>query len=275
MMRLWEFVKRIGSGWSKHAVPRQAAALAFYTLLSLAPLLLVLVSIAGYWFGQQAAEGKILNVIHENAGEDVALLIRNLLLNAGHSAKGPWAVLIGITLTLIGASNVFHQLKYSLDTLWEVPLRRGGVRRFFLTRLLSVSSVLMMSLLLLMWILLDVLMGLFLRWVQKWSLEPVLMNQTMNWLFSWAGTTLVFGFLYKVLPDTNVRWRDVWLGAGVAAFLFSLSKWLLGWYLAFTGTASLYGAAGALVVLLLWVYFSAQIFLLGALMTTPSREDAE
>lgn len=257
-------------------MPRHAAALAFYTLLSLAPLLLVLISIAGYWFGQQAAESKILNVIQENAGEDAARFIQSLLLNAGHSAKGLWAVLFGIVFALIGASNVFHQLKHSVDAIWGVSEREWGVmRRFFFARLLSVSAVLFISVLLLMWILLDVLMALFLRWLQKWAIEPVLINQTLNWLFSWAGTTLVFGFLYKVLPDTKVHWRDVWLGAGTAAFLFGLSKWLLGWYLAFTGAASIYGAAGALVVLLLWGYFSAQIFLLGALISADRHRQAD
>lgn len=268
----WELIHRIGAGWSKHAVPRHAAALAFYTLLSLAPLLLVLVSIAGYWFGQQAAESKILNAIEENAGQDVARFIQNLLMNAGRSEKGLWAVLFGVVFVLIGASNVFHQLKHSLDAIWEVPEREWGVvRRFFFARLISVSAVLFVSVLLLLWILLDVLMAVVLRWLQKWAVESVLINQTLNWLFSWIGTTLVFGFLYKVLPDTRVHWRDVWLGAGAAAFLFGLSKWLLGWYLAFTGTASIYGAAGALVVLLLWVYFSAQIFLLGALISADQH----
>lgn len=270
----WDLIRRIGASWGKHAVPRHAAALAFYTLLSLAPLLLVLVSIAGYWFGQQAAESKILNVIRENAGQDVARFIQNLLLNAGRAEKGLWAVLFGVVLVLIGASNVFHQLKHSLDALWEVPEREWGVvRRFFFARLLSVSAVLLISVLLLLWLLLDVLMALFLRWLQKWAIEPVLINQTLNWLFSWIGTTLVFGFLYKVLPDTKVDWRDVWLGAGIAAFLFGLSKWLLGGYLAFTGAASIYGAAGALVVLLLWIYFSAQIFLLGALISADHHRN--
>jgi len=273
--RFAAIVKETVSQWIDERAPRMAAALAFYTTFSLAPLLIISVAIAGLVFGREAAEGRIVGEIQGLVGVPGALTIQQLVDNARKPVAGTIAAVVGVVTLLLGATGVVGELQDSLNTIWNVKAaRKGGFRAIVRTRLVSFAMVLGIGFLLLVSLILSAILSAVTALAGRWmtSLEPVL--HLLDFVVSFAAVTGLFGLLYKVMPDVKIAWRDIWPGAVAASLLFGVGKLALGAYIAQSSLASTYGAAGSLVVLLLWVYYSAQILLFGAELTqvwTTSR----
>jgi membrane protein len=264
---VWNLGRDSIDGWMRHQAARTGAALAFYTVFSLAPVLLLSIAIAGFFFGEQAARGEIVEQIRGLIGTTGASAVQAVLENAGRPGAGIIATLISVTTLLIGANTALAELKCGLDQIWEVPPeRRQGFWYFIRTRMLSVGLILALGFLLLVSLAISAGLTALERF---WGGEAIV-SVVVPWLntaFSFALVVVLFGTIYKVLPSVRVAWRDVLIGAFVTAVLFTIGKFVIGAYVGNSGLASTYGAAGSVVLLLVWVYYSAQIFLLGAEFT--------
>ena len=245
------------------------AALAFYTLFSIAPLLLIVISVAGFFFGEAAARAEIFAQISLMVGEDSATTLDLVLESLDKPAASLVGMLVGLGTLLVGATTVFVELQNAMDRIWQVPPRPdfNGVRDFFRVRLLSLGLVLGIGFLLLVSLVLSALMAALGKWWAPWFGEFAVVADAVNFVLTLAFITAVFAMIYKWMPRTHVAWRDVWIGALITALLFTVGKTLIGLYIGRSAVASVFGAASSLVVLLLWVYYSAQVFLLGAEFT--------
>jgi membrane protein len=247
-----------------------AAALAYYTVFSLAPLLIIVIAIAGTVFGEQAAKGELVAQIQGLIGKDGAELIQTAIENASQldPSQGPIPTLINISLLLSGATVIFGQLQTSLNKIWNVEPKPGnGIIDFLRQRLLSFSMVLIIAFLLLVSLVISTLLVIFGNYLRDLIPGFTYLWQALNFLISFGIITLLFAMIFKILPDAKIAWKDVWMGAAITALLFEIGKFLLGFYLGHTSFASAYGAAGSLVIILTWVFYSAQILFLGAEFT--------
>lgn len=245
------------------------AALAYYTLFSLAPLLLIAISVAGLFFGEDAARGQIVEQLRLVMGEAGATVIQDLLASVRQPGEGFAATAIGVGLLLLGATSVFAELQDALDRIWRVPARvpTSSWLELVRTRILSFGMILAIGFLLIVSLLASTATEAL---GERWNLllggwYPLAV--ATNAIVAFALVTAMFALIYKVMPRVRVLWRDVWIGALFTALLFTLGKSLISRYIAGSGTMSAFGAAGSLVVVLLWVYYSAQIFLIGAEFT--------
>lgn len=255
--------------WNEDNVPLLAAALAYYTMFSLAPLLIIAIAIAGAIYGQEAAQGEIVGQMQGLVGREGAEFIQSMIQNASRpGAGGGVATLIGIAVLLFGASGVFGQLQTALNTIWEVKPKPGrAIKSFVQARFLSFAMVLVIGFLLLVSLVLSAVLAGISNYFGEFLPGSVAVGQALNFVISFGIITLLFASIYRFLPDVHVPWKNLWVGAGVTALLFNLGKFLLGLYLGNSGVASTYGAAGSLVVVLIWVFYSAQILLFGAEFT--------
>jgi membrane protein len=265
----WRLMKDAAIAWRDDYAPSMGAALAYYTTFSAAPLLLIVVSVAGLVFGQEAARGEIFNQLRGMIGEEGALAMQGLLQSVNKPAEGAFATLIGVTVLLIGATTVFAELQDSLDRIWRAPVRdrSGGLWRLLRARVLSFGMILGIGFLLMVSLVVSAALSALGRWWAPMFGAWELLLQGVNLLVSFMLITVIFALIYKIMPRVHVAWRDVWVGASVTALLFSIGKSLIGLYIGHSGVTSGFGAAGSLAVILLWVYYSAQIFLLGAEFT--------
>jgi membrane protein len=265
---LFQFGKQAVSEWSEDNAPTFAASLSYYTLFSIAPLLVIAVSVAGMVFGEEAARGQLQAQLQDMVGQDSAEIIGQMMISARKPETGILATAIGLIALVFGATGVFVQLQDALNHIWDVkPKPRNGVLAFLRSRFLSFAMVLGIGFLLLVSLVVSAVLAalgaFFEHLLPGWSV----LWQGVNLLISFGVITVLFAMMYKLLPDTHVDWRDVWLGASVTSLLFSLGKFGIGLYLGRSAVASSYGAAGSLAVVLLWVYYSAQILFLGAEFT--------
>jgi len=246
-----------------------SAALSYYTLLSLAPLVLIAVAVAGLAFERTAVEGRIVTEMRALVGDDGAGVIETVLRHTSDPEKGVRSVVIGTVLLLVGATTVFVQLQSSLNRIWKVePSPRAGlVWSFVKERSLSLAMVLGVGFLLLVSLVASAALTALGDTAELRIGEGRLALYVLKTLIPVAGITLLFAMIFKVLPDTHVAWRDVWFGAATTAVLFSLGKYVIGAYLGHAGIGSAYGAAGSLVVLTVWVYYASMIMFLGAELT--------
>ncbi len=254
--------------WIDHRAGSKGAALAFYTLFSLAPILILAIAGAGYFFGAEAAQGEIIAQVEGLVGRNGAQAVQALLAGARDPASGLAATLIASVLLLVGATSVFVELKGSLDELWGIEPPKGlAIIVFLRTQLHSFGLVLVLAFLLLVSLVLSAALAVLERyaggvWSSSYDIFAVLSSA-----IAFGVIACLFAVIYKALPDAPLSWRDVWIGAAFTAGLFSLGKYAIGLYLGNSGAASSFGAAGSLIALLLWVYYSAQIFFLGAEFT--------
>lgn len=264
----WVLSKAAASSWVDDYAQSMGAALAYYTMFSVAPLLLIVISIAGLVFGVEAARGEIVGQLQGLMGHQGAQAVQGLLESVNKPAKSATATVIGLILLLIGATSVFAELQDSFDRIWRAPRRnKGGVWSLLRARLLSFGMIMGIGFLLMVSLVVSAaLAALGKLWGPLFADWAVLAN-LMNVVFGFAFTTTVFAMIYKIMPRVKVDWADVWIGAVVTALLFTAGKFLIGLYIGRSDVTSGFGAAGSLVVLLLWVYYSAQIFLLGAEFT--------
>ena len=256
------------ASWIKHRADSKGAALAFYTLFSMAPILVLAIAVAGYFFGAEAAQGEIVAQVQGLVGPNGAQAIQALLAAARDPASGRVATLVASVLLLLGATSVFAELKDSLDELWGINKPRQSAFSVILrTRLLSFGMVLVLAFLLLVSLIVSAALAVLERYAGGVLGSFAAVLATTSSLISFGVIACMFAIIYKTLPDAPLTWRDVWIGAAFTAGLFSLGKYVIGLYLGNSGVASSFGAAGSLIALLLWVYYSAQIFFLGAEFT--------
>jgi membrane protein len=255
--------------WSEDNVPLLAAALAYYTVFSLAPLSLIAISIAGAVFGEEAARGEVIGQIQGIVGAQGAEAIQSMIANANRpESGGTIATITGVVLLLFGASGVFGQLQVALNTIWEVKPKPGkGIASFLQSRFLSFAMVLVIGFLLLVSLVLSAVLAAISNLFGSFFSGFVIIGQTLNFIISFGVITVLIAAIYKFLPDVRVPWKNLWVGASVTALLFNIGKFLLGLYLGHSSVGSAYGAAGSFVVLLIWVFYSAQILLFGAEFT--------
>jgi len=272
MKALRQLISATFSHWNEINAPRLGAALAFYTMLSLAPLLVTCVGIAGLVFEKAAAEGKVVGQLQQLIGWEGGKAIESLLLHAGGASSGLTATIIGIFLLLFGASGVFGELRDSLNLVWGIQSTGGGIKAMLRYRFVAFAMVLGIGFLLLVSLLFSALIAAAGKYLSSFMPMPEGSLHLLNFLFSFLSVTVLFGLLYISVPDARIEWQDVWIGAGVTSALFATGKFLIGLYLGKTGIGSAYGAAGSLVVFLVWVYYSAQIFFLGAAFTRVFAE---
>ncbi|MBM0742890.1 YihY/virulence factor BrkB family protein [Phormidium sp. CLA17] len=255
--------------WKEDNVPVLAAALAYYTVFSLAPLLLIAIAIAGAVFGEEAARGELVRQIQGLVGKDGAEAIQAMIQNADKPGSGgAIATIIGVVLLMFGASGVFGQLQAALNTIWEVKPKPGqGIRGFLVSRFLSFAMVLVIGFLLLVSLLLSTVLATVSYFFNNLMPGIPILGQVINFAISFGVITVLFASIYKFLPDVEIPWKNLWVGAAVTAILFNIGKLAIGLYLGNSSVGSAYGAAGSLVVLLIWVFYSAQILLIGAEFT--------
>jgi membrane protein len=254
--------------WNDHDATTQSAALAFYTMFSLAPLLLVVIALAGMAFGRNAVRGEILAQFKDWMGPDAASFVQGIVRTAAEHQTSRLARVLGIGTLIFGASGVFVQLQQSLNRIWGVAPRPGAALTSLLRkRILSFAVVLGIGFLLLVSLVLSAALTAMGDYLERRFLLPVALLHAGNIVLSFLLVSLLFALIYRLLPDVRLTWRDVFLGAVVTSLLFGVGKSLIGFYLGRTGAASAYGAAGSLVMILSWVYYSALVFLLGAEFT--------
>ncbi|MEK6245699.1 MAG: YihY/virulence factor BrkB family protein [Pseudomonadota bacterium] len=266
---MYAVLSRSLNAWIDHRAGSKGAALAFYTLFSIAPILILAIAGAGYFFGAEAAQGEILAQVEGLVGRNGAQAIQALLAGARDPAAGLTATMVASVLLLVGATSVFVELKGSLDELWGIEPPKGlAIIVFLRTQLHSFGLVLVLGFLLLVSLVLSAALAVLERYAGGiWSSSYAILANHLSSVIAFGVIACLFAVIYKVLPDAPLSWRDVWIGAAFTAGLFSLGKYAIGLYLGNSGVASSFGAAGSLIALLLWVYYSAQIFFLGAEFT--------
>lgn len=264
----WKLLKQTASDWSDDNAARLAAALAYYTVLSIAPMMVLAVAVAGLFFGEDAARGQIAEQLGSVVGPQAGSAIETIIANAKAPEAGLLSTVIGIGVLFFGASGVFGELQASLNTVWDVAPKPGrGVRGFLAQRFFSFTMVLGVAFMLLVSLVLSAALSAIGSLVSDSLPGGAVLWQALNFVASLGLITVLFAMIYKVIPDAKIAWSDVWVGALVTALLFSLGKFALGLYLGRASLASPYGAAGSVIVLVVWVYYAAQILLLGAEFT--------
>lgn len=268
-LKLVDVAKQAVSSWVDDYAQSMGAALSYYTLFSLGPLVLIVISVAGLVFGQTTARDEIMSQLNGLMGQEGASAVADLLKSFNKPSTGLVGAAIGFVILLIGATSVFGELQDSLDRIWRAPARQkgGGLWTMLRARLLSFGMVLTIGFLLIISLVLSALLAALGRWWSGFFGNWALVAGILDFIVSFAITTLGFAMIYKIMPRVKISWRDVGIGAAVTALLFAIGKSLIGMYIGRSGLVSGYGAASSIVVLLVWVYYSAQIFLFGAEFT--------
>ena len=265
----WNLARQVANSWVDDYAPSMGAALAYYTMFSLAPLLLIVISVAGLVFGQDAARGEIAGQLRSLMGAQGASAVQALLASVHRPAEGAAATAAGVVVLFVGATSVFGELQNSLDRIWRVSAQRrtSGWIALVRARLLSFGMVLAIGFLLIVSLVVSAALATADRWLVPIFGSWYAVAATTNAVGGFLLVSAMFALIYKVMPRAYVQWKDVWIGAVFTALLFTLGKSLIGWYVGRSGIVSGFGAAGSLVIILLWVYYSAQIFLIGAEFT--------
>jgi membrane protein len=267
---VFSLLKQTFQEWLQDKAPQLGAALAYYTVFSLAPLVLVLLAIVGFVFRDDPAGAwnKITQQMSYFLDQSAVQVVQNIAQKASQPGKSTIATIIGVALALFGASGVFGQLQDALNTIWGVKAKPGrGIWGFVRSRFLSFAMVAGICFLLLVSLAIEALLKGFSHYVQSLLPGGIVVALTVYLIFDFAVVVVLFAMIFKFLPDVEIQWRDVWMGAVLTAILFGAGKWLLGLYLGSGAAASAYGAASSLITLLLWIYYSSQILLFGAEFT--------
>jgi len=257
------------AAWLADYAPSMGAALSYYTIFSIAPLLVIVIAVAGLAFGAEAASGAIFEQMRGMVGDSGAAAIQGLVKSASKPSASILAAAIGLVTLVLGATTVLGELQTALDRIWRAPpVSERGWWRLLRARLLSLGMILVIGFLLLVSLVLSAAIVAIGDWWGPWFGKMRWLLEALNFAVSFVVVTALFAMIYKMLPRVRIAWRDVWIGAAVTALLFTAGKFLIGLYIGKSGVTSGFGAAGSLVVLLVWVYYSAQIFLLGAEFTS-------
>lgn len=272
---LFELCKRAVNGWLDDFAPSMGAAISYYTVFSLAPLLVIVIAVAGAIFGRDAVQGQIVGQLQGLIGREGAVVVQGIIKSASEPERGLIAGGISVVVLLVGATTVFAELQSALDRIWHVPdrLKPSGVWAVLRARVLSFGLILGLAFLLMVSTVLSAAISAFGAWAGALMPGWELLLQGVNTLLSVGSTAVLFAMIFKFMPSVRIAWRDVWVGGAVTAVLLEAGKFLIGLYLGKSGVGESFQAAGSLVVLLAWVYYAAQIFLLGAEFTKVYSDD--
>ncbi|WP_084112831.1 YihY/virulence factor BrkB family protein [Belnapia moabensis] len=266
--RVWVLLRATVEGYIEDEALSRGAAIAYYTVFSIAPLLVIATAIAGLFFGEDAVRGAISEQLRGLLGRTGAETVEAMVRGADDITSGTIATVIGVVTLLLTASGVFGELQSALNAIWRATPREGGaVTRLMRAKLASLGLVAATGFLLLVSLIASTVISALMTWFRDQLPEMLMLLGAANFVISFLMVAVLFAAIYKILPDREIGWRDVAIGALVTAFLFTVGKTLIGWYVGSSHVATSYGAAGALMVVLLWVYYSAQVFLLGAEFT--------
>jgi membrane protein len=266
---IWQFLKTTVNEWVEAEPFQLAAALSYYTLFSLAPLLLIAIGVAGFVFGREAAQNQIVETLQGMIGQDSAKTVQEMIQASNEKPKaGMLSTIIGFVALLFGAGGVVGQLQTSLNRIWEVKPKPGqGIWGFLRQRFFSFAMVLAIGFLLLVSLVVTAVLSSFTGMLSSFLGDATFVAHTIDIVVSFGFVTLLFALIYKYVPDVEIQWRDVWVGAALTSILFTLGKYLIGLYIGTSGVSSTFGAAGSLITILVWVYYSSLIFFLGAEFT--------
>ena len=258
----WRLAKEAAGDFAADRAASMGAALAYYTAFSVVPLLVIVISVAGLWFGRDAARAAVIDELTDLIGPTGATAIRDMLMQASDVGTGVLTTAVGVAVLLIGATTAFAELQDDLDRIWKAEPRAGsGIINLFRSRLLSFGMVLSIGFLLTVSLVLSALITALSPGMHA---DGELVLRAINFIVSLAVITVLFALIYKILPNVHIAWRDVWVGAGITALLFAVGKELIGFYIGKSSVASSFGAAGPFVIIMVWIYYSTQIFLFGA-----------
>lgn len=266
---IWQFLKTTINEWVEAEPFQLAAALSYYTLFSLAPLLLIAIGVAGLVFGREAAQNQIVETLQGMIGQDSAKAVQEMIQASSEKPKtGLLSTVVGFVALLFGAGGVVGQLQTSLNKMWEVTPKPGqGIWGFLRQRFFSFAMVLAIGFLLLVSLVVTAVLSSFTAMVGSLLGDATFVAHAIDILVSFGFVTLLFALIYKYVPDVEIQWRDVWVGAALTSILFTVGKYLIGLYIGTSGVGSTFGAAGSLITILVWVYYSSLIFFLGAEFT--------
>jgi membrane protein len=266
---LWRLTRQALNAWVDDYAASMGAALSYYTLFSITPLLVIVIAVAGFFFGAEAVRGEVFAQLAGLVGDDGARAIEQMLQRAGTQQDGAIAAAISFFVLLIGSTTVLGELQNDLDRIWRAPelTKPGGVWGFLRSRLLSIVLILGLAFILMVSLVASAVLSALGKWWGSWFRGWELLAHVLDLVLSFGLMTVLFAMIYKIVPRVRIRWRDVWVGAAVTALLFAIGKVLIGLYLGRSEIASGFGAAGSLVLFMVWVYYSAQIFLIGAEFT--------
>jgi Predicted membrane protein len=268
--RFYSLAKLSVQSWLDDYAPSMGAAIAFYTVFSLAPLVMIVIGVAGFFWGEDAVRGELMRQIGGMVGENGATAIESVVRSSSEEPdQGIVATVASVVVLVVGATTVFAELQSALDRIWEVPAKEkaSGIFSMIRARLLSFGLVLSLAFLLLVSLIVSTMLSAFGGWLGGLMPGWEIILHVLNLAVSFGILVILFAMIYKFMPQADVAWRDVWTGAVVTALLFELGKLLIGLYVGKSAVASSYAAAGSLVVVLIWVYYAAQVFLLGAEFT--------
>lgn len=274
--RVLDLGRKAVSAYVDDYATSMGAAIAYYTMFSLAPLLVIVVAVAGALFGREAVQGQIVAQLGGLIGHEGAVFVQSLVRSASDTERGLVAGMVSLAVLVVGATTVFAELQRAMDRIWHVPesARPSGIWAMLRARLLSFGLILGLAFLLMLSLVVSAAIAALGQWTNGLMLEWETVLQCLNMLVSVFISTLLFAMIFKLMPSVRIAWLDVWIGAGVTAVLFEVCKLLIGLYLGKSAVTESFAAAGSLVVLLAWVYYATQIFLLGAEFTKVYASEA-
>ncbi|MFJ3464280.1 YihY/virulence factor BrkB family protein [Achromobacter spanius] len=271
--RFYALAKQTVMNWLDDYAPSMGAAIAFYTVFSLAPLVIIVIGIAGFFWGHEAVQGQLFEQVSALVGTEGGKAVESVVLGAQEPTQGIAATIISVVMLVVGATTVFAELQSALDRIWKVDTKKqSGVWALIRARLLSFGLVLTLAFLLVVSLILSTVLSALGSWLGGGIPGWGMLLQAVNAAITLGILTLLFGMIYRFMPQVSVAWRDVWAGAFATAVMFEIGKFLIGLYMAKASVASSYAAAGSLVIVLIWVYYAAQVFLLGAEFTRVYAE---
>ncbi len=270
----WALTKESFGEWSNDYAPSMGAALSYYTLFSIAPLLIIVIAVAGLFFGADAVRTLVFDQLHALMGEEGAEAVQDMIATASEPSTGGIAAIVSIAGLVIGATTVFNEIQNDLDRIWRAPAleQASGIWKLLRARVLSFGMILGIAFLLTVSLVTSAMLSMLGKWWDGWLGGWEAFAHALDVVLSLGLLTLVFALIYKMIPRVKVSWHDVWIGAGVTALLFTIGKVAIGLYLGKSDVTSSFGSAGSLVIVMIWVYYASQIFLLGAEFTRVYAE---
>ena len=271
--QIWGLTKEAMSAWSKDYAPSMGAALSYYTLFSITPLLIIVIAVAGLIFGADAVRTVVFDQLHALMGEEGAEAVQDMLARSSEPTTGGFAAILSVVGLLIGATTAFGEIQSALDRIWRAPVYKGSGLWFLVrTRLLSFGMILGLAFLLTVSLITSAALSTIGKWWDGWLGGWEVLAPILDIVVTLGFLTLVFALIYRMIPRVSVAWSDVWIGAAVTSILFTIGKVLIGLYLGKSDVTSSFGTAGSLVVVMIWVYYASLIFLFGAELTRVYAE---
>lgn len=267
--RGWKILKKTFEDWNNSSASKDSAGMAYYAIFSLPGLLIIVIWISGLFFGDEAVRGEITDQASGIAGKDIADSLQSMVLSAVWDHQNIWMKILGICTLIFGATTLFFHMQRSLNLLWEVEAEpKKAFQKYIIDRANSLGMILIIAFLLLISLILSSVLGLANNWITRnFHLETFIFAQVLNVVISFLVVIVLFASMFKILPDVEIEWRSVWIGALVTAVLFSIGKFLLGYYFELSKPTSIFGAAGTIILLMMWINYTCQIVFFGAEFT--------